>query len=72
MGLPAKQTLTADTPNSFSNSDVLKFWVSDVPVMTAVMLILTVPALIRGKMARWQGITLLTIYAAFCVLQFVL
>ena len=46
--------------------------VIDAPVMTGVMLILTVPALIRGKMARWQGILLLTIYAAFCVLQFAL
>ena len=46
--------------------------VIDVPVMLGVMLILTVPALIRGKMARWQGILLLTVYAAFCVLQFAL
>ncbi len=46
--------------------------VIDVPVMAGVMLILTVPALLRGKMARWQGILLLTVYAAFCVLQFVL
>ena len=46
--------------------------VIDVPVMAGVMLILTVPAMIRGKMARWQGILLLTVYAAFCVVQFVL
>ena len=46
--------------------------VVDAPVMLGVMLILTVPALIRGKMARWQGILLLTIYAAFCVFQFAL
>ena len=46
--------------------------VIDVPVMAGVMLILTVPALLRGKMARWQGILLLTVYAAFCVFQFVL
>ena len=45
--------------------------VIDVPVMLGVMLILTVPALIRRKTMRWQGILLLTIYAAFCVLQFV-
>jgi cation:H+ antiporter len=38
--------------------------------MLGVMLILTVPALIRGKMARWQGILLLAVYAAFCVFQF--
>lgn len=44
----------------------------DIPVMFAVMLILTVPTLIKEKLSRWQGISLLCIYAAFCVLQFVL
>ena len=46
--------------------------VMDIPVMFAVMLLLTVPALARGKLARWQGVTLLAIYAAFCAAQFVL
>ena len=46
--------------------------VLDIPVMFAVMLLLTVPALIRGKLSRVQGILLLAIYAAFCVLQFVM
>ncbi len=45
--------------------------VVDVPVMLIVMWILTIPALITGKMKRWQGITLLVIYAAFCVFQFI-
>lgn len=44
----------------------------DCPVMLAVMLLLTIPALCTGKCKRWQGITLLAIYAAFCVTQFVL
>ena len=44
----------------------------DIPVMLGVMLILVVPSLIRGKLSRVQGIALLSIYAAFCVLQFVL
>ena len=44
--------------------------VMDIPVMFAVMLLLTVPALLRGKLARWQGVVLLCIYAAFCVVQF--
>ena len=43
-----------------------------IPVMLGVMLILIVPSVIRGKLARWQGIALLSIYAAFCVFQFVL
>ena len=29
------------------------------------------PALFKGKLARWQGISLLAIYAAFMVMQFV-
>ena len=44
--------------------------VMDIPVMFAVMLLLTVPALARGKLARWQGVVLLCIYAVFCVVQF--
>ena len=46
--------------------------VLDIPVMFAVMLLLTVPALIRGKLSRVQGVLLLAIYAAFCVIQFVM
>ena len=46
--------------------------VLDIPLMLTVMLLLTVPALIRKKLSRWQGITLLCIYAAFCAFQFVL
>ena len=44
--------------------------VMDIPVMFLVMLILTVPALAKGKLSRWQGILLLCIYAAFCIIQF--
>ena len=44
----------------------------DLPLMFIVMGILTIPTLLRGKLARWQGISLLSIYAAYCVLQFVL
>ena len=46
--------------------------VLDLPVMLGVMLILTVPALVRQKLSRAQGIILLCIYAAFCTLQFVM
>jgi len=45
--------------------------VVDLPVMMAVMLILCVPALMKGKLARWQGILLLAIYAAFTAFQFI-
>lgn len=44
--------------------------VLDLPVMLAVMLILTVPAFVKGKLNRAQGIVLLAVYAAFCVVQF--
>lgn len=46
--------------------------VLDIPVMFAVMLIMTVPALIRQKLSRVQGILLLLIYAAFCTVQFIM
>ena len=44
--------------------------VLDIPLMIVVMLLLTVPALVRKKLSRAQGIILLAIYAAFCLVQF--
>ncbi len=46
--------------------------VLDIPLMLLVMLLLTVPTLLRKKLSRWQGILLLVIYAAFCIVQFAL
>ena len=46
--------------------------VMELPVMLSVMLILTVPAIIRQKLSRVQGIALLCIYAVFCTVQFVM
>lgn len=46
--------------------------VLDMPLMLLVMLLLTVPALRSKKLSRWQGVTLLIIYAAFCFIQFVI
>lgn len=46
--------------------------VLDMPLMLLVMLLLTVPALVTKKLSRWQGITLLCVYAAFCLFQFVM
>ncbi len=56
----------------FPGTQIASSLVIDMPVMWAVMLLLTVPALIRGKLSRVQGILLLAIYAAFITLQFVL
>lgn len=50
---------------SYNSSLVL-----EIPLMILVMLILTLPALLKGKLSRAQGILLLAIYAAFCVVQF--
>jgi len=46
--------------------------VVDIPVMLTVMVLMTVPALLRKKLGRWQGILLLGIYVAFCICQFTL
>ena len=44
--------------------------VVEIPVMLGVMALLTLPALAKGKLGRWQGVSLLCIYAAFCCFQF--
>jgi len=41
----------------------------EIPLMVAVMALMTLPTLFKGKLRRWQGITLLCIYVAFVVLQ---
>ncbi len=46
--------------------------VVDMPLMFVVMLLITVPALRKGRLSRWQGVTLLCLYAAFCMFQFFL
>lgn len=58
-----REQLIAGQPASF---------VLDLPVMLGVMLLLTLPALIRGKLSRVQGLILLCIYTGFCVAQFAL
>ncbi|MBQ8563605.1 MAG: calcium/sodium antiporter [Firmicutes bacterium] len=44
----------------------------DIPLMVLVMLIMTGPAMFKGRLYRAQGIILLAIYAAFCIVQFTL
>ena len=58
--------------NTLLNTGLNLSLVFDIPVMLLVMLLMTVPALTRKKLGRWQGILLLCIYAAFCVCQFML
>ncbi len=45
--------------------------VIDVPLFLIVMILMTIPTLIKGKLKRWQGIALLAIYAAYLIFQFV-
>ena len=56
--------------NTFLDTGLNLSLVFDIPVMLAVMTLMTIPALLSKKLRRWQGITLLCIYAAFCTLQF--
>jgi cation:H+ antiporter len=60
--IPAEKTIAGGINSSL---------VIDLPVMLAVMAILCVPALIKGRLKRWQGVLLLCVYAAFTVYQFV-
>ncbi len=60
--VPAEKTLMG------INSSLL----IDIPVMLGVMALLCFPALKNGKLSRWQGVTLLCIYAVFVIYQFLL
>lgn len=43
--------------------------VMELPLMVGVMALMTLPALLKKKLFRWQGIALLSIYAIFVTLQ---
>jgi cation:H+ antiporter len=60
-----------DVPASGYINNINSAFIIDIPVMLLVMAILTIPTLIKQKLSRWQGFSLLAIYAVFCVLQFV-
>ena len=61
--IPSEKTV------NIGGKEVIASLVLDIPVMLTVMLILTVPALIRGKLSRAQGYILLIIYFAFTAFQ---
>jgi cation:H+ antiporter len=42
----------------------------DLPIVFLVMGIMTIPTIRKGALKRWQGLTLLAIYAAFMAVQF--
>ena len=58
--------------NFLLNTGLNMSLVFEIPVMLGVMSLMIFPTLASKKLARWQGILLLGIYAAFCVCQFVL
>ena len=58
--------------NTLLNTGLNLSLVFDIPVMLLVMSLMIFPALAKKELSRWQGLTLLGIYAAFVVLQFVL
>ena len=60
-----------DVPVSGYIADINSSLVLDIPVMLGVMLILTIPTLIKQKLSRWQGILLLGIYITYTVLLFI-
>ena len=57
-------------PQSSTLFGVNSSLVLDLPVMLVVMVIMCLPALLRGKLSRAQGVGLLCLYAAFCAIQF--
>ena len=58
--------------NELLNTGLNLSLVFDIPVMLLVMSLMIFPTLAKKKLSRWQGVALLGIYAAFCVLQFIL
>lgn len=44
----------------------------ELPLMIITMLLLVIPPLLKGKLYRYQGIALLTLYTAFCIFQFII
>ena len=59
-----------DVPAEATLFGINSSFVLDLPLVFAVMGIMIVPTLIKGKLSRWQGITLLCLYVGFCILQF--
>ena len=58
--------------NTLLNTGLNLSLVLDIPVMLGVMVLMILPALMKKKLSRWQGVVLLGVYIAFCVCQFTL
>lgn len=61
-----------DVPSSSEFFGINSSLVIDLPIMLFSMAFLALPAILRGRLERYQGIVLLAVYAGFCVLKFVI
>ena len=68
--LPGVAGADSGMPAALTIASVCLSAVGGTAVLLAVMLLLTVPALAKGRLYRLQGILLLVIYAGFCAVQF--
>ena len=59
-------------PQSATIMGINSSLILEIPLMFVVMLLLTLPPLLKGRLSRIQGILLLIIYAAFCAVQFMM
>ena len=59
-----------DVPEGRLIGGVYSSLIVEIPLMLAVMAVLCVPALIKGRFSRWQGIVLLCIFVAFNIFQY--
>ena len=61
-----------DLPSGLTIGGTPASLIIDIPIVFIVMGILTIPTIIKGKLSRWQGISLLCLYGAFIASQAVL
>ena len=59
-----------DVPEGRLIGGVYSSLIVEIPLMLAVMAVLCVPALIKGRFSRWQGILLLCNFVAFNIFQY--
>ncbi len=59
-----------DVPSEKMAGGINSSLIIDLPLMLIVMALLCVPALIKGRFRRWQGIVLLCIFVAFNIFQY--
>ena len=61
-----------DIPSGKTLAGINSSLLVDLPLMLIVMLIMILPAVIKQKLYRWQGIVLLAVYAGFITYQFII